>query len=366
MSARCARLVNKSRPADVVRRLFGRDAVSVESLKAGGGRVGGVDPASAVYRVGLADSSTVVVKTFADGDEWHSELANLTYLGEITPEHAPRVRSAPESVLVLEDLGTETLATACRKSEAECQEGWLLWADALAAIHARSADARPRLEALHRPDAELVDMSISADEMIEILTTIADQTSRQPIPADDLRELAACLRELEKRVEDLTASEAAFGFHDPNPANVMLRDGRAYFVDIGGAPLGVVCRAFSEVWRAPDRASVIDRYRRSYQALGGRLSLRSLGEEGSLYSIAVCIVWLSWHLDAAPDGGIPDIDGVKRGYAVAERRNLEEIRDLTDRIGWLAPLRQAVVHLMDQPMAATWNKEQVATSEVCG
>jgi hypothetical protein len=318
--------VNESRPADVVRRLFGQDALTVESLKAGGGRLGGVDPASGVYRVGLADSSTVVVKTFAESDEWHSELANLTFLGEIAPEHAPKVRSAPESVLVLEDLGTESLATAFKKSEAECQEGWLLWADALAAIHARSADARPRLEALHRPDAELVDMSISADEMLLILRTIADQTRRQPIPADDLRQLAACLRVLERRVGDLTASEVAFGFHDPNTANVMLRDGRACFIDIGGAPLGVVCRAFGEVWRAPDRVSVIERYRQSYEALGGLLALRSLGEEGSLYSITVCIQWLQWHLEAAPDGGIPDIDGVKHGYAVAERRNLEEIR----------------------------------------
>jgi hypothetical protein len=347
--------MNEQHAVAAVRRSLGRDVLSVESLKAGGGRLGGVDPASEVFRVGLAGSSTVVVKTFVDSDEWHSELANLTYLGEIAPEHAPKVLSAPESVLVLEDLGTESLAAACRKSAAESQEGWLLWADALAVIHARSAGGRPRLEALHRPDVDLVGKSLSADEMIQILKTIADQTRRQPIPADDLRELSACLRELEKRVEELRASEAAFGFHDPNTANVMLRDGRAYFIDIGGPPLGVVCRALGEVWRAPDKASVIDRYRQSYQALGGLLPLRSLGEEGSLFSITVCIVWLSWHLEAAPDGGIPDIDGVKRGYAVAERRNLEEIRERTDGISWLAPLRQAVVRLMNQPMAAMWN-----------
>jgi DNA-binding transcriptional ArsR family regulator len=335
---------------------LGGAAKSIESLKGGGGRLGGVDPGNAVYRVGLAGSSTVVVKTFADSDEWHSELANLTYLGEIAPEHAPKVVLARDCLLVLEDLGPESLATACRKSEAECQEGWLLWADALAAIHARSAGGRPRLEALHRPDADLVGKSLSADEMLQILRTLADQTRRQPIPADDLRQLAACFRELERRIGDLTASEVAFGFHDPNTANVMLRDGRACFVDIGGAPLGVVCRAFGEVWRAPDRAGVIDRYRQSYKALGGLLPLRSLGEEGSLYSITVCIQWLQWHLEAAPEGGIPDIDGVKHGYAVAERRNLEEIRDLASDKKWLAPLRQAAVRLMHQPMAATWNK----------
>jgi hypothetical protein len=343
--------MNESRPADVARRLLGGDALSVESLKAGGGRLGGVDPASAVYRVSLAGSSTVVVKTFAISDEWHSELANLTYLGEIAPEHAPKLLAAEDQVLILEDLGTESLATACLKSSAACQTGWLVWADALAAIHARSADARSRLEALHRPDAELVDTAISADEMLEILTTIWDETRKQRIPADNLRDVAACLRELEKRVEDLTASEVAFGFHDPNPVNVMLREGRAYFVDVGGPPLGVVCRAFGEVWRAPDRASVVERYRQSYRALGGLLPLRSLGEEGKLFSINACFEWLRWHLEAAPDGGIPDIDGMKHGYAAAERRNLEEIGGLTDGISWLAPLKRAVVHLMNRPMA---------------
>jgi hypothetical protein len=336
---------------EVASRLLGGAVESIESLKASAGRLGGVDPASAVYRVSLAGPSSVVVKTFANSDEWHSELANLTYLGEIAPEHAPKLLAAEDRVLILEDLGPESLAAACMKSPAECQAGWLLWADALAAVHARAADARTRLEALHRPEAGLVDTAISADEMLEILRAIWDETRKQPMPADDLRELTECLRELETRVADLTAAEVVFGFHDPNPANVMLRDGRAYFVDVGGAPLGVVCRAFGEVRRAPDSASVVDRYRRSYRALGGSLPFRSLGEEGSLFSITVCIEWLRWHLNAAPEGGIPDIDGVKHGYASSEKRNLEEIRERAGDKEWLAPLKRAVVRLMRQPMA---------------
>jgi hypothetical protein len=43
-----------------------------------------------------------------------------------------------------------------------------------------------------------------------------------------------------------------------------------------------------------------------------------LGEEGRLFSITVCIEWLRWHLEAAPDGGIPDIDGARHGYAAVE------------------------------------------------
>src|ERR687891_148997 len=272
---------------EVASRVLGGAVESIESLKASRGRLGGVDPASAVYKVSKAGDSSVVVKSFASSDEWHGELANLTYLGEIAPEDAPKLLAAEDRVLILEDLGPESLATACMKSPAECQAGRLLWADALAAIHTRAADARTRLEALHRPEAQLVDTALSADEMLEILRMIWDETRKQRMPADDLRELAACLRELETRVADLTAAEVVFGFHDPNPANVMLQDGQAYFVDVGGAPLGVVCRAFGEVWRAPDSVSVVDRYRRLYRALGGLLPLRSLGEEGSLFSITV-------------------------------------------------------------------------------
>ncbi|MPZ48985.1 MAG: hypothetical protein GEU75_06695 [Dehalococcoidia bacterium] len=336
--------------AELVRSLANQAPLAVDSLKASQGQFGGVDSSTSVFRVSFDSSQTAVLKTFQEVRHWREELANLVFLQEVAPEHSAAVLSSREGAILLEDLGSETVATRCRSAPTKGLGAWFLWAEAFAVVHARASSKLPRLDAVYAPEKPRTAVISTADQLLEILDHVADRTRAFRFKEAERLQLRECLLELERRLGQLQTHGLVFGFSDANPMNAVIRDERVHFVDVGGPALGLASRAFFELWRYPEPNAVRERYVSTARREGRSLELAELEEEGALYDIENSLIWLTRHLAAAAEGGRRDIDGRQLGYDVADRFNMDMIIRLTTPRTWLAPLRKAAETLRSIPV----------------
>jgi hypothetical protein len=310
----------------------GSEALELRSLKATDGAIGGVDIESSVYRALLADGTSVIARTHLRRGAWVEEAENLRLLNALAPEHGVELLASADHTILTEDAGEVTLASAARDEPEHAMEHWLAWAQALATVHARSLREGANL----RRPSHRVQLPLTRPALMRALRYATRVLLHSALPPD--RALMRSLDDLGNRLRAMLADGLVFGFQDPNPANVMLVDGGVRFIDVGGAPFGLAARAFSEHHRAPEPHEVAQEYVKAMRSRGVRRGVRNLQEELGLYEVASSIEWLERHLKADALGGIPDIDGSKRGTITNMLGNLETIERVSGERRWLTPL----------------------------